>query len=307
MRFKGLDLNLVVALDILLQERSVSRAAERLKLSQPAVSAALARLRDYFNDELLVPIGRSMIPTAYAESLWPIARDLLAHADLLVDTSSTFDPAFSQRRFRISASDYVQTVLIAPLLRQLQATAPRISIDVGPTGPLSIAQFEAGEIDCIVTPEQYASPSHPFRALIAENHVVVGWRGNPAMARPMDLDAFLSLGHVAVSIGSGRELSFAERHLLPYRERRRVEVTTSTFSGVPLMLPGTLRVAVLQERLARTFADAFDLVMRPLPFDMPPLREVVQFHLSRANDAGIAWLVDAFGTIANGPDGTTAD
>lgn len=78
MRFKGLDLNLVVALDILLQERSVSRAAERLKLSQPAVSAALARLREYFADDLLVSIGRSMIPTAYAESLWPIARGLLA-------------------------------------------------------------------------------------------------------------------------------------------------------------------------------------------------------------------------------------
>ncbi len=91
MRFKGLDLNLVVALDILLQERSVSRSAERLKLSQPAVSAALARLRDYFNDELLVSMGRSMIPTAYAESLWPIARDLLAKADLLIDTSSSFD------------------------------------------------------------------------------------------------------------------------------------------------------------------------------------------------------------------------
>lgn len=141
MRFKGLDLNLVVALDILLQERSVSRSAERLKLSQPAVSAALARLRDYFNDELLVSIGRSMIPTAYAESLWPIARDLLAKADLLIDTSSTFDPATSQRRFRISASDFIQTVLIAPALRALQTVAPGVSMDVGPTGSMSITQF----------------------------------------------------------------------------------------------------------------------------------------------------------------------
>ncbi|GGB38134.1 LysR family transcriptional regulator [Sphingomonas metalli] len=298
MRFKGLDLNLVVALDILLQERSVSRAAERLKLSQPAVSAALARLRDYFGDDLLVSIGRAMIPTAYAESLWPIARTLLAQADLLVDTSATFDPATSQRRFRVNASDYTQTVLISPVLRRLQRSAPHISMDVGPTGPMSLAEFEAGEIDCIISPEQYVSLSHPSRPLFEEQHVVVGWRGNPAMAAPLDLDGFLALGHVAVSIGSGRELSFAERHLLPYRERRRVEVTTSTFSGVPLMLPQTLRIAVLQERLAATFCAAFDLVMQPLPFAMPPLREMVQYHSGRANDPGIAWLVGAFESYA---------
>ena len=294
MRFKGLDLNLVVALDILLQERSVSRAADRLKLSQPAVSAALARLRDYFNDELLVSIGRSMIPTAYAESLWPIARDLLAKADLLIDTSSSFDPATSQRRFRVSASDFIQTVLISPALRALHDAAPRIGMDVGPTGPASLTQFENGEIDCIISPEQYASPAHPFRPLFADRHVVVGWRGNPAMHRPLDLDTFLALGHVAVRIGSGRELSFAEKQMLPYIDQRRIEVTSSTFSGVPLMLPQTQRIAVLQERLAASFCAAFDLVMQPLPFDMPPLCEVVQYHSSRANDAGITWLIGLF-------------
>ncbi|WP_294289233.1 LysR family transcriptional regulator [uncultured Sphingomonas sp.] len=304
MRFKGLDLNLVVALDILLQERSVSRSAERLKLSQPAVSAALARLRDYFNDELLVSMGRSMIPTAYAESLWPIARDLLAKADLLIDTSSSFDPATSRRRFRVSASDFIQTVLVAPALRAMQDTAPGISLDVGPTGSNSITLFENGEIDCIISPEQYASPSHPVRPLFADNHVVVGWRDNPAMCRPLDLDSFLTLGHVAVRIGSGRELTFAERHMLPYSDQRRIEVSSSTFSGVPLMLPRTQRIAVLQQRLAAAFCDPFDLVMQPLPFEMPPLREVAQYHSSRANDAGIAWLIDTFQTVAaNGAAG----
>ena len=294
MRFKGLDLNLIVAFDILLQERSVSRAAERLRLSQPAVSAALARLRDYFNDELLVAIGRSMIPTAYAESLWPIARELLAKADLLVDTSSTFDPAMSRRRFRVSASDFIQTVLIAPALRALHDQAPQIGMDVGPTGSTSVTQFENGEIDCIISPEQYASPIHPFRPLFADQHVVVGWRGNPAMLEPLDLETFLALGHVAVRIGSERELSFAEKQMLPYIDQRRIEVTSSTFSGVPLMLPQTQRIAVLQQRLATTFCTAFDLVMQPLPFEMPPLREVVQYHSSRANDAGIAWLIGLF-------------
>jgi len=301
MRFKGLDLNLVMALDILLEERSVSRTAERLNLSQPAVSAGLARLREYFKDDLLVSVGRRMVPTAYAESLWPIARDLLATANRLIDTSSGFEPATARRRFRINASDYMQTVLITPVLRNMHVRAPNVSVDVGPTGPLSIVQFESGYIDMMITPEQYASPSHPVQQLLEERHVVVGWSENPAMAKPLDLETFLSLGHIAVSIGSGREMSFAERHLLPYRERRRIEVTSSTFSGVPMMLPHTLRIAVLQERLATTYCSAFPLRVQPLPFDMPLLREVVQYHTARADDAGIAWLISEFQRVAAEP------
>ncbi|MFC3579161.1 LysR family transcriptional regulator [Sphingomonas hylomeconis] len=301
MRFKGLDLNLVMALDILLEERSVSRTAERLNLSQPAVSAGLARLREYFKDDLLVSVGRRMVPTAYAESLWPIARDLLATADRLIDTSSSFEPATARRRFRINASDYMQTVLITPVLRNMHARAPNVSVDVGPTGPLSIVQFESGYIDMMITPEQYASPSHPVQQLLEERHVVVGWSENPAMATPLDLETFLSLGHIAVSIGSGREMSFAERHLLPYRDRRRIEVTSSTFSGVPMMLPHTLRIAVLQERLATAYCTAFPLRVQPLPFDMPLLREVVQYHTARADDAGIAWLIGEFQRVAAEP------
>lgn len=301
MRFKGLDLNLVMALDILIEERGVSRTAQRLNLSQPAVSAALTRLREYFDDELLVSVGRRMIPTAYAESLWPIARELLAKADLLVDTSSSFDPATSHRRFRVNASDYMQTVLITPVLRRLHERAPHISMDVGPTGPLSKLQFESGEIDLIITPEQFISTSHPVRELFEEQHVVVGWNQNPAMAAPLDLDTFLSLGHIAVSIGAGRDLTFAESHLLPYRERRRIEVTSSIFSGVPMMLARTMRIAVLQERLAIATRDIFGLRIQPLPFAMPPLREVLQYHSARANDAGVAWLASEFERVAAEP------
>lgn len=123
------------------------------------------------------------------------------------------------------------------------------------------------------------------------------------MERPLDLDTFLTLGHVAVRLGSGRELTFAERHMLPYSDQRRIEVSSSTFSGVALMLPQTLRVAVLQQRLAAVFCDAFDLIMQPLPFEIPQLREVAQYHSSRANDAGIAWLIDMFERVAMGAAG----
>ncbi len=303
MRFKGLDLNLLIALDVLLELRSVSRTAERLNMSQPAVSAALGRLRQYFNDEILLTIGRRMIPTAYAEALWPMVRELLANAEALIDTSGGFDPATSQRRFRINASDYVIAVLIAPLLHRIQAHAPHVSIDIGPTGALSMAEFEAGEVDVIISPEEYRSPIHPARLLFEERHVVVGWCGNPALASPISIDRFLELGHIAVSIGSGREMSFAERHLSPYRDRRRIEVFSPSFSSVPVMLQHTHRVAVLQQRLADTFRDAFSLQAQPLPFQMPPLREIAQVHSARANDAGISWLLDELLLVARESNG----
>lgn len=124
MRLKGLDLNLLVALDILLDERSVSRAAERLHLSQPAASAALGRLRDYFEDELLVLHGKRMIPTAYAESLVPELKQILAHVDELIATSAEFDPASTERVFRLMGSDYIATILISAVVAKLHTAAP---------------------------------------------------------------------------------------------------------------------------------------------------------------------------------------
>ncbi|HSI16835.1 MAG TPA: LysR family transcriptional regulator, partial [Sphingomonas sp.] len=106
MRFQGLDLNLLVALDVLIEERSVSRAAERLHLSQPAMSAALRRLRDYFNDPILAAHGKKMIPTPHALRLRGALRTLLTDVERMVSLSTQFDPATSQRRFRIGTSDY---------------------------------------------------------------------------------------------------------------------------------------------------------------------------------------------------------
>jgi hypothetical protein len=121
MRFKGLDLNLFVAFQVLLERQNVSRAAEDLRLSQSAVSAALARLRQYFDDPLLIADGKRMIPTAHAMRLKPLVAELLADAAGIVAVSSNFDPATAVRHFRIGTSDYIGTVAIAPLLRRLAA------------------------------------------------------------------------------------------------------------------------------------------------------------------------------------------
>lgn len=292
MRFNGLDLNLIVALDAVLDEASVTKAAERLNLTQPAISSALARLRDYFGDELLMQVGRKMMPTPYAETLRPLAARLLREAQLLVASSSGFDPVTSERRFRISASDYIVTVLITPLLSRLASIAPKIGLDIVPTGPQLLELLDRGTLDCVISPEAFLVHSHPSEVLFDDQHVIVGWAGNPALAGEVDLDTLLELGHVATSIGPAANLSFARQQLHPYRERLRVEVTVPNFSAIPALLIGTRRIAVLQERLARAFALTMPIAIRPLPIDMPPLREVVQFHSTRTNDMGLRWLID---------------
>lgn len=291
MRFKGLDLNLLVALQALLDERSVSRTARRLGLSQPAVSAGLSRLRAYFDDELLVPAGRQMLPTPYAESLRPAVNDLVAQAERLVASPSAFDPALSARRFRIGTLDFFGTALVAPLLHRVEREAPGIRLEILPTGSALIPQFERGDIDLILAPEHYVVPDHPSETLFSERHVVLGWSGNPAMNGPMTPESFDACGHVAVHFGPLVEPSYAERQLRD-RAARRVEIVIPSFSALPWVLANSRRVAVVRERIARTFCEIFPLVVRPLPFPMAPLREMVHYHAARADDAGVKWLLD---------------
>lgn len=292
MRFKGLDLNLVVALDALLNARSVSRAAERLHLSQPALSAALARLRTYFGDDLLVPLGRTMILTPLAEDLQPLAKQLMEDAAVFVGTSNVFDPATSRRRFRIGTSDYITTVLLSPALRAMQRSAPGVQVDVYPTGPGIQEMLERGEVDLVIGPEIYIPSGASAELLFEERHVVVGWNENPALATPLTLDRFLELGHVAVRIGMDRALSFAEDHMRQFGDRRCIEVTTTQFTSAPMLLIGTSRIAVLQWRLAKTFLGQLPLAMQELPFEMPALKEFVQFNRTRQGDTAIRWMID---------------
>jgi LysR family nod box-dependent transcriptional activator len=290
MRFKGLDLNLLVALNVLLEERSVSRAAQRLHLSQPAASAALARLRDFFGDELLILHGKRMIPTSYADSLVPEVRRVLGHIDTIISTSAEFDPSRSERIFRLMASDYIAAVLIGPAIQKLEDTAPGIQLDIQLPNELVALEFERGEIDLVLTPEEFLSPNHPSELLFEEQHVVVGWSGNPLMQRPLSEDQFRRSAHVAVALGPNRQPTYAERHLQSGPEGRSIEIVAPSFSAVPWLVIGTRRLTVMHERLARAFSEVLPLRFQPLPVQIPPMREMIQYHSARTHDTGVVWL-----------------
>lgn len=291
MRFNRLDLNLLVVLDALLRERSVTRAARELHLSQPAMSASLARLRAYFNDDILVPQGKRMLPTAHAQNLAPLVAQALADIEMRIMGAAVFDPETSQRRFRLCASDYVTVVLLQPLLAELEKTAPGVRIEISAMTPEAVAQLERGEIDFILTPEQFASREHPRQLLFEERHVVVGCKQNPIFRRELTQEQFFAEGHVIMGVGHGQ--SFADRELGELNRRRRVDVVCASFLAVPWLLPGTRRIAMMHERLARLMVKKLPLAIAPLPFEFPLMREMVQYHSARVEDSGMQWLLEA--------------
>lgn len=291
MRFKGLDLNLLGAFDVLLETRSVSHAARQMNLSQPAMSAALMRLREFFDDELLVVQGKRMYPTAYAEALVPQVRDCLRSVEAMLVTASRFDPLTTHRTFRLVVSDYVVTAVIAPVLQKLSSIAPNIRIELTLPSDAAQADFREGRADVFVAPEQFVVAEHPSDLFFEERHVVVGWRENPVFERGLDRKGFLAAGHIAVRIGGRRDFAFADRQLNQMGIERRIEIETPSFTTVPWLLAGTPRLALMQERLARRMVERFPLRWAPIPFAFAPMREMIQFHRSRASDEGLQWLL----------------
>jgi LysR family transcriptional regulator, nod-box dependent transcriptional activator len=290
MRLDHFDLNLLVALDVLLEERSVTRAARRLNVTQSAMSAALKRLREAFQDELLVLHGKRMVPTPHALTLAPEVGTAIARLRSLIATGTGFDPATSKRRFRVDASDYITTVLLAPLIGILHEQAPGIRLDLALPSSDSSRRMEDGEVDLLITPDEFMEPDHPRELLFEERHVVVGWKDNPIFNRELTVDDYLASGHVAVRIFD-RD-TFIESILSKQAPDRQIEVIAQSFIQVPWLLRGTRRLSVMHERLAKVAAPVFDLAFADAPLVLPVMREMMQYHVTRSSDAGLVWLRD---------------
>ena len=300
MRFKGLDLNLLVAFDTLLELRSVTRAAERLHLSQAAMSAALGRLREYFADDILVVHGKRMYPTAFAQNLVPQVQSSLRQLAAMLVTSTSFDPQSSQRTFRIVASDYVTAVILVPVISRLATLAPHVRTEVLLTSDSVVKQLEIGDVDLLITPEDYVSPELPTTLLYEERHVMVGCRDNPDFTAALSETEFFAAGHVSVAIGNSRIPAFGDIMLESLCKNRRIEVIAPSFTMVPWLLVGTRRLAIMHERLAMVMSRQLPIVYHPLPFQFPVLREMVQHHFTRAADSGLTWLRQQLHAAAGG-------
>jgi LysR family nod box-dependent transcriptional activator len=289
-RFNKLDLNLLVALDVLLKERSVTRAAEALNLSASAMSNSLARLREYFDDELLVQIGRKMEPTPRAESLQEAVRDVLLRIDSTIAATPAFEPHASDRMFRIFASDYTQMVLAPAMLTLAAKARSTVRFEFAPQVDQPHRYLERGEADLLVIPTGFMSPDHPREVLYRENFVCMVWRDGALADGELSFDRYVAAEHAVMQPAGGRADAFEGWFLKRYGITRRVAVLTYSFVTLPALLVGTDRVATVHERLARRLVDTWPLEIRPTPMPFDAMEQAMQWHKFRTNDPGLAWL-----------------
>jgi LysR family transcriptional regulator, nod-box dependent transcriptional activator len=292
------DLNLLVVLDALLTEKNVTHAGRRIHRSQSATSAALSRLRHSFRDQLLVPVGGKMVMTPLAQSLVEPVRNLLLQAQAAITTKSRFDPVTSHRHFSVAVSDYVTTVYMADALAGIRKQAPHVTFELVPTSERAVEALEAGNLDFMIAPEIFASKLHPKMALFEDTHTVIAWTKNLRVTTAVSLADYLDLGHVAIHVGEGAGPNFDEIYLRRLKFKRRAEVVTHSFDVVPHLVVGTDRIATVATRLARKYAKFLPLKLIPLPFALPPMSEILQWHKYHDQDPAYTWLREALNAHA---------
>ncbi len=289
MDIRKVDLNLLVALDALLAQRSVSRAASRLNLSQPAVSALLGRLRQLFDDPLLLRSARGMLPTPRALELLGPVRRLLEDVESLVQPRAVFDPTTALHTFTLAASDYVEFALLPMLVDYLEHKAPGVRLAVRPLDLQTVAkQMEEGEVDLCITGLHNAPPGLRARPLYPERIVSVVRREHPGVGEELSLDQFCSLEHILVSVrGSGFSARIDEA-LTAIGRKRRARLAVPHFLLVPEIIARSDLISSLPERLARRYADKLRIF--ETPFKLQPFTVGEIWHERSQRDPAQQWL-----------------
>ncbi|MGR4862381.1 LysR family transcriptional regulator [Caulobacter sp. LARHSG274] len=289
MNLGGLDLNLLVALDALLAEASVGRAALRLNLSQPAVSHALRRLREATGDPLLVRVGARMELTPRAQALrGPLAQTLDQVRGLFV--AEGFDPATSARTFRLMMPDLAVDLLMPAVLRRAAAQAPGVRLDVVPwRGPAVMTPDFARTVDLVVAWTGEAYPGFHRQSLYVDRDALAVRRGHPEAGRLSNLEVFNAARHVAV-VGAGEREDAIEPFLRRNRIERRIVLAVPSYLQALRMTARSDLVAFVPGRLIAALAGPLDLVVVPPPID-PGEDQQYLFHPVVAQfDPGAAWL-----------------
>jgi len=301
MHFEQLDLNLLVALDALLTDRSITAAGVRVHLTQSAMSGALSRLREFFGDELLTQVGRKMVPTPLGESLADPVRNLLLQIKATIHTAPGFDPSTSTRHFSVMMSDYVATVLMSEVLRRAEAAAPRVRFNIMSNDVGTPTEFlERADVDLLVMPRNYVSEKHPREDLYTDDFACIVWSGNELVGDELTQEQYLSLGHVVLQFGRGRIPVQDEWFLTKLGVTRRIEVLAMNFNSLPQHVIGSHRIATTQRRLAEYYARHFPLKIIEPPYELPSLTEAVQWHSIFSEDPGNRWLRTLFKEVAAG-------
>jgi len=295
-----IDLNLLVYLDALLRERNVTQAANQLNLSQPAMSNGLRRLRELFDDPLLVRTSDGMTPTERALELEPVVREVLTTIDRAVQPRSAFEPKDAQRVFRIMASDYVESTLLPTVLGQLRTLAPWLTLDIMTPSDVSFLDVERGKVDMVI---------NRFDSMPQSFHQIHLWDDtfscllspeNPVLA-DFTLDSYLKANHIWVSktgmgVGVGvnpddvQRLGWVDAALNKLGKKRQIRVFTRHYQAAMTMAEQNDLIVTLPTRAALLKANNPRVVLREPPLQIPPLELKMAWSPLLQHNPANKWL-----------------
>lgn len=299
MNFASLDLNLLRVFNALMRERSVTRAGERIGLSQPAVSSALNRLRHLLGDQLFIREGNSMVPTPRALALGPAIRDAMASIDTVLSEHASFDPRTAARTFRILGSDYFSTMLMPELSIRVLMQAPMVLLQFLDGGPRAMPHvLSEGTIDLALSPPVDTPEWATFQFLFKSRLVLAAKQGDPAFAEAgikagavVPMEMFCALPQAICSTDGGLSTA-TDAALAQYGRKRHVSLTMPHFHAVAMAIAKGHVVGSLPVQFARANASFYGLELYELPVGGEELAMGMYWHRRYDGDSAHAWLRD---------------
>ncbi len=296
MQLTTFDLNLLVVFEAVLRERNVTRAGERLGLSQPAMSHALNRLRWMLKDQLFIRTPEGMMPTHRAEQLAQPVRRALGELETALEPED-FIPTEAKRGFTIAVNNYAAVVLAGPITADCATLAPNVHLSLRPSGTLNLADLlDRGELDIAIAMLDPPADRFASQVLVEDRFVAVMRRGHPAAQGKLDTKRFAALPHLVIS-SSGEDLRFIDVALAAEGCVRNIALEAPYLSAGTILVQSDM-VAVLGRQMAQGFRRAYAIELRDLPCESPPLRSVMLWHRRFDGQAAHRWLREMIATVA---------
>lgn len=300
MNVNRVDLNLLVYLDVLLRERNVTRAANQLGITQPALSNGLRRLRDLFDDPLLIRTSEGMSPTERALELQPIIRNVLATIDKAVQPQKDFEATTTAKVFRIMASDYAEATLIPKVLKRLRVEAPGITLDMLTPSDVSFLDVEQGRVDMAINRFDQMPQSFHQQTVWADGFSCLMSVQNP-LVDSFNLESYLQSQHIWVSktgmgVGVGvnpqdvQRLGWVDEALSRLGEKRNIAVFTRHYQVAMLLAQERDLIATLPSRAAALQLSNPEVVVKAPPFEIPPIELKLAWSPLLQHNPGHQWL-----------------
>ncbi|WP_428152167.1 LysR family transcriptional regulator [Brevundimonas sp.] len=291
------NLNLFFALDAILNTRSLTEAANKTRLTQPAMSVSLKKLRIFFNDELVVYQRGEMRLTALALVLRPRIRHILQASREILDVAPMFDPAVDRGTFTLAAPDVIELILLGPLVRSVTAEAPLMKLVSLPFGYQPVEALFRQPLDVAIVAEPFASAEFASEPLFSESLSCMVWKDG-AYGGGISEAEYLAGRHVGISHAQEQLTHPTGASLQRLAIDREIVVRASSYTTLPHILMGTDLIVTTLTSYARMCADSLPVVVQPLPMDAPRIPFVAQWQKYRASEPGLRWLLDRIRDVA---------